>query len=248
MKNRKIDVYSLSENRQGWFTTDSEGRFVISIIPGNYILRFTDDDESQYSEKVTLNTGYNFIEIPAKVQAAKPNIYLYPEKTLTVAVGIGFPSGGEVTESIPEYGKGWAVTVETDGTVDGKYGFLFYEASTPNRYQMRRGWIVAKKDLHYFFSTNLSDYGFRGREIEDFTEYWIPRLTDFPYYVLYPQLEDEIEKTITLTVAPKPDSIRRLFYLAKGVESSDVNLEQPVVRSFSRKGFSILEWGVVFIP
>jgi hypothetical protein len=48
-----------------------------------------------------------------------------------------------VVQSEPEYSDGWQVTVEPDGTIDGRYGYLFYEAEVPRRYTPAGGWSVA---------------------------------------------------------------------------------------------------------
>lgn len=85
----------------------------------------------------------------------KPNIYLYPEKKTDIDLSISFPLGGNVYKSIPEYGNGWSVTVEPDGTIDGKYGYLFYESTHPDHYQYGKGWVVKKENLENFSGKTL---------------------------------------------------------------------------------------------
>jgi len=116
------------------------------------------------------------------IMVLKPNIYLYPEENAILSLSLTFPAGGRVTASIPDYRKGWLVSADTDGIINNRYEFLFYESEQPDVWQTNEGWIIAVVDLEQFFTANLSEYGFIGREIKDFTDYWIPRLKDFEYY------------------------------------------------------------------
>ena len=47
--------------------------------------------------------------------AYKPNIYIYPNEEIQLTITLSFPMGGEVVTSIPEYGTGWNITVDTSG-------------------------------------------------------------------------------------------------------------------------------------
>lgn len=231
----------------GCFTTDIAGRFIINLPAGDYKFQFTDMDMSQYDEAVT-TTGpgdYLDLRIPAQAQMAKPNIYLYPIEFTEVSVALGFPQGGFLTTSIPEYGDGWQVTVTPDGIIDGQYGYLFYEAQQADHYQYAEGWTVATAGLENFFRGNLAAYGFIGREIEDFIAWWIPRLTDGPCYDIYPQTRAEIDPFVTLDIEPAPDSLQRLFYATRPTGDCNEHLYAPVIAPFVRDGFTALEWGVV---
>ena len=174
----------------------------------------------------------------------KPNIYLYPTRKTRMTVSLDLPRGGKVTESIPAYPKKWKnIRVKPDGTINNKYDFLFYEADVPGDWQFEKGWSVAQKDLTFFFQTNLRNYGFNKKEIKDFTDWWIPRLKDYPYYEIYPQHTAKIESIIPLKINKEFDSLLRLFYFVDGVESKR-ELPEPVVPKFERDGFVVTEWGV----
>jgi len=179
----------------------------------------------------------------------KPNIYLYPEQTCNLTVSLEFPLGGRVITSDPGYGKGWSVSVDTNGLIDGKYGYLFYESIQPDKWQKREGWVIAKENLERFFRSNMAEYGFKGREIEDFTEYWLPRLNSSPYYTIYPQTGRIIENLIKLKISVQPNNVKRLYYLIDGVEQTPrVQPASPVIdNNFRRAGFYVTEWGVMLI-
>ena len=64
--------------------------------------------------------------------AAKPVIYLYPEKAGEVSVWLDYD--GELTCTYPAYEDGWHVIARPDGTLqnlkDGKeYSYLFWEGA-----------------------------------------------------------------------------------------------------------------------
>ncbi len=176
----------------------------------------------------------------------KPNIYLYPQQKEQLSVQLTFPQGGKVIKSIPEYKTGWNVTVDKNGLIDNQYTYLFYESVQPNIWQNTLGWMIEKDKLKAFFEQNLSDYGFKNNEISDFTEYWIPRFSKYNYYVICPQVKKEIEQVIKLNISKKPDNVLRLFYTVKGYDKKPtVELQQPAIDVFERKGFFVTEWGVI---
>ncbi len=209
------------------------GFLIISTIP--FQSCEPDDDEDDDVNCDTCHMVY------------KPNIYIYPKEITQLFVNIDFPIGGEIITSIPEYGTGWDVTVDTNGLIDNKYNYLFYESIQPDVWQLNEGWIVKRSDLKDFFDENMSNSGFFGEEIQDFTDYWIPRLTDSEYYALYPQNSMIIESVIALSFSKEPDNLLRLFYVVKGVNTmpSSKLTEPKIDKLFDRKGFFVVEWGVI---
>ena len=243
LSNTPIQVTDKDGKTVGCFTTDKDGRFVIDIPDGDYIFAFSDMDQMYYHHSVTIDSDYIELRILADAQDEKPNIYLYPEETTELDVTLGFPIGGFITTSIPEYGNGWHVTVEPDGTIDGELGYLFYESQNPDVFQYAEGWTIKNEDLENFFRNNMALYGFQGQEIEDFIDWWIPRL-DASCYDIFPQTAKEIDPVVTLDISPKPDSIQRLYYAIRRYEKCNEHLKTPAIEPFERNGFSALEWGV----
>lgn len=177
----------------------------------------------------------------------KPNIYLYPTETSQIRVNLSFPLGGKIITSIPDYGNGWTVDVDTSGIINKIFKNLFYESIQPNVWQLTEGWTIKRSELEIFFTDNLSKHRFYGREIKDFLDYWIPRLNDYEYYEIYPQESNIIETVIKLEISKTPDNILRLFYLIKGVnDNSNNKLNIPNEDfKFQRSGFYVTEWGVI---
>ena len=91
----------------------------------------------------------------------------------------------------------------------------------------------------------MADYGFYGQEIDDFIEYWVPRLDDHDYYSIYPQTVDLIREVIEITFSIQPENSLRLFYVIKGLDCNTNKLPEPKIDSFNREGYFAVEWGVI---
>lgn len=177
--------------------------------------------------------------------AYKPNIYIYPVRNTILNVTLKFPKGGHVIKSIPEYNTGWNINVSSFGVINNEYNYLFYESTQPDGWQKEKGWVVPKAQLPYFFQENMKAFGFNDKEIADFTEYWIPRLTDKKYYAIYPQVNEGINKLIQVNFSQTPDNVLRVFYFIKGINDNQIIEKYNINSTFKRTGFHVAEWGVV---
>lgn len=174
----------------------------------------------------------------------KPNIYIYPEYEINLTVTLGFPNGGEIIESIPEYNTGWNVNIQPSGLIDNQYHYLFYEAQIPELLQREFGWIVQGSQLDSFFTSNLQSMSFSAKEIKDFTDYWIPLLDANKKYLIYPQFNEELVDIIQIEISAKPENLIRVWYVIEEYKNN-MQIEEPAMPLFERQGFVILEWGVV---
>lgn len=184
-------------------------------------------------------------DIYAMQVLSKPNIYLYPETDTAVSVSLEFPSKGYVTVSDPEYGNGWNVSIKPDGTIDGEYRFLFYEADVPSFFQHSAGWRVDRGELEIFFRTDLSEVGFNDAEIEDFMEYWVERMISCDAYDIFPQTNIELDRRVILKIEPAPDLLVRYAYIASCADGPKLFPDPGPHRPVERTGFSVFEWGVI---
>lgn len=224
-------------------TADAQGRYGLGDLDaGDYGIDFV-YEEVPFTFTVTNGEGsdYEDLYFDDPDQAAKPNLYLYPQTTTWVDVVLGFPAGGAVTVSDPPYGDGWHVQVEPDGTIDGSYGYLFYEASVPQQLDTATGWLLDGGQLEAEWRALLADLGFQGAEIDDFVEYWVPRIEGWPWYAVYPQ---DPEPMVTLSIDPEPDSVLRFLPLVHPLPSP-IELTEPAVEPFTRDGFTAVEWGLL---
>jgi len=203
--------------------------------------------------------------------AGKPNIYLYPATEADINVWLAFVGGGRMTASEPEYIEGWDVTVTPEGKITayepvyfldpetgehwpipargepaGEYDYLFYEGELAGPGQLDYGWVVPREEIEPFFRETLAAYGFAGREIDDFVEFWAPRLSDYPLFAVYPQTAAEYEKLVSMSVFPAPDSVLRVIFTIRGLwEGAELTLTEPAIAPFERRGFTVVEWGVI---
>ncbi len=88
-------------------------------------------------------------------------------------------------------------------------------------------------------------YGFYGQEIQDYIDYWVPRLNAFFYYTICPQTNEIIDSVIDLSFSKQPNDVLRLFYVIQGYDYSPEMLIEPEIDSFSREFYFVVEWGVV---
>jgi hypothetical protein len=105
--------------------------------------------------------------------------------------------------------------------------------------------LIEKNKLESFFRINMAEYGFFGQEIDDFIDYWIPRLKDHDLYSIYPQGIDLISDVIRIDFSIQPDNLLRLFYLIEAQTGMDIDLQNPEIESFNRDGYFVTEWGVI---
>jgi len=216
---------SAEENPVHYYTDD--GAFIVCLTASN------ESGNDTMTDTVFVNW----------TRVEKPNIYLYPAENITVCVNLEFPQGGQVLTSVPEYHNEWCVFVEPSGRIDHTYDYLFYESIQPDIWQYEEGWCVKRESLEEFFMTNMGDYDFTEKEINDFIEYWIPLFVDHPYYAIYPQFTSRINEVIQLNFSIQPDRVFRLFYGVVGT-SEYKELPGPETNKIRRDGFAVVEWGV----
>lgn len=179
----------------------------------------------------------------------KPAVYLYPEKT--TAVNVQVEPQGPFTLTIPQYPwGGWDVTAMPDGTVihEGKtFPYLYWEASLPDELikEPTKGYVVAPKDMEKLFDTVLPQLGLNAKESKEFKEYWLKALPESPYYFVGVMPQNEVNELAPLNIEPKPDSVLRVTLYFKALDKKEY-VQPPVLSGFTRKGFTVTEWGGLF--
>jgi hypothetical protein len=175
----------------------------------------------------------------------KPVIYLYPTKEQQVSVKLNFD--GKLTCTYPTYKNGWNVTAFPDGKIinndDGKeYSYLYWEGETKDaKWDLSKGYVIKGEDTKDFLQEKLSQMGLTPKEYNEFIVYWLPLMQENKYNLITFQSE-AYEKTATLEISPKPDSILRVFMAFKPIKRP-INIKAPVIKPFERKGFTVVEWG-----
>ncbi len=179
-------------------------------------------------------------------EKAKPVIYLYPRTETEVSVAV-FPEGG-VTVSIPEMGAGWKVRARPDGTLveaatGVEYPYLFWESKDYGPpLTLTEGFVVGRGEMDAWMRDKLAYLGLVGREIDDFMEYWLPVVTEKDYAFIYFHPGERINREAPLSVVPAPDSVIRVYFEYKPLDSPISVIPQKLTRA-ARSGFSLIEWG-----
>ena len=231
------------------FTTSVNGYFNTDIPFGDYQIskNLLESCENVDFDVDSYYDDYAII-LPLPI-LPKPIIYLYPDEEIEISVELNFPYWGHVTASIPEYGTGWKnLKIEPTGKINKKYDYLFYESQNPELFQRNQGWIISQGQMEAFFIKNLAETGFEGQEIIDFIEYWIPRFTGYPYYTIYPQYKEQLDKMVELEFSVEPENLLRLFYVVEGREDNSIIIKEPHIPEFKREGFFVVEWGARIKP
>ena len=175
----------------------------------------------------------------------KPAIYLYPEKEATCNAKV--ITDGALTCTYPAHGAGgWRGFVAApDGTLtfpDGrKFYCLYWEGTTPTRWDFSKGYCVRGGETGEFLADILAKMGLSFREANEFIIYWLPKMQKNPYNVIAFQGECYSDSA-KLEIEPRPDSVLRVF-MAWKASDSPVDIAAPDITPFERKGFTVVEWG-----
>lgn len=239
-----VDDFYLKKYKPGdsTFVYNVSGAYENLSFGSNYyrfIAEFSDG-----TVKITNLTFY--LHSGGAAERAKPVIYLYPTKKQNIKVNV--KPEGPFTVTIPEIGKGWNVTATPDGRIyDRKtkqeYPYLFWEsADSGEPADMSEGFVVEGSEVASFFREKLSYIGLNEKEINDFLEFWEPKLSGSPYAFITFYSSERINSEAPLTVSPKPDSVIRVYFdyvlLDEAIEVREQTLEKG-----ERKGFTVTEWG-----
>lgn len=187
---------------------------------------------------------------PGMYAHCKPAVYLYPTENKLVNVRV-FPKG-ELTYTDPPYDKsaGWTVTANPNGILTTMSGqsipsnYLYYESKLLDKYIQKpeKGWVVQKSGLEDLFNRVLPKLGLNKKEETDFKEYWLTQLPDAQYYFV--GLVDKTQRDFLepLSVTPKPDTSIRFSFYFESLNTPKV-VEEPVIETPSRNGFTLVDWG-----
>lgn len=176
----------------------------------------------------------------------KPVIYLYPENKQQVSVKLSY--NGTLSASLPAYDKkigGWQVTAYPDGKIinaDGReYSYLFWDGLDNIKYDMSSGFVVKGADTVEFLRDSLSKMGLTPKEYNEFIVFWYPKMQENSYNLIH-FAGEEYTDNAKLEISPKPDSVQRVFMVWQGLDNP-ISVRPQDLKTFERKGFSVIEWG-----
>jgi hypothetical protein len=79
------------------------------------------------------------------------------------------------------------------------------------------------------------------KEYNEFIVYWLPKMEGNAYNLISFQGSDYTDHA-ELTIDPTPDSVLRVFMAWKSLDEP-VEVEPQDLPSFTRQGFTVVEWG-----
>ncbi len=187
-------------------------------------------------------------DIISPAECGKPVVYLYPQKPMNIDVNV-FPGNG-ISFSDPEIGNGWKVFSDEQSNIknlaDGKtYPYLFWEGAGDVYYKIpEQGFVVASGELNDFFDEKLAKLGLISKEINDFKEFWIPKMQEEkkPYYFVTFLSKRYIDTLAPLSVSPQPDSVIRVLMDFQGLDRAE-KVSELKITTPERNGFTVVEWG-----
>ena len=173
----------------------------------------------------------------------KPVIYLYPEQETEVEVQLDYE--GTLVCTYPEYNNRWKVVAQPDGTLidetGNTYSYLFWEGNTDATYDFSKGFVVKGSETAAFLEEKLEELGLNAKEANEFIVYWLPKMQENKYNLITFQT-DTYTDAAKLHITPEPDSVLRVFMAYKELEKP-IEIEEPAIAPFERKGFTVVEWG-----
>lgn len=174
----------------------------------------------------------------------KPVIYLYPEVASEIEIKLDYD--GDLIFTYPKYEGAWNVLANSDGTIfdldDGReYSYLFWEGKSDFIWNIEEGFVVEGIKTLEFLQEKLEYMGLNAKEYNEFIVYWLPRMQENKYNLIY-FAKEEYEDIAKLNIKPKPDSILRVFMVYKALDNP-IDIPEQELDSFNRKGFSVIEWG-----
>jgi hypothetical protein len=101
--------------------------------------------------------------------------------------------------------------------------------------------VIEGKDTTEFLQEKLEYMGLTPSEYNEFIVYWMPRMEDNKYNLIY-FAEDEYESLAKLTIEPEPDNIIRVLMVFKALDNP-INIEEQELKPNERSGFTVVEWG-----
>lgn len=196
-----------------------------------------------FSPGNTLTTWDNAARGMQNPTTGKPVIYLYPTAPTRCFVTLGYDG---LIATAPEYDGGWDVTAYPDGrlvnTADGaEYPYLYWDGGKRVAWDFSAGFCVPRAGLEAFLREKLPYLGLIPSEYEEFIAYWLPRMDEYPYYVIT-FAGEQYERLAPLSVTPAPDSALRVHMVFAGSDVFRVIAPQALTR-FARNGFAVVEWG-----
>ncbi len=192
--------------------------------------------------KLGLEKGNSYYNV------GKPALYLYPKEKTELSIELDFK--GVLGTTFPLYKNRWEIIADPNGEIENKsdkrkYNYLFWEgdyAFPKEHFDYKDGFVVKNENLVDFFISKLSHIGLNNTEINDFIVYWLPQLEKNDINFIHFWINDNIDNSSFLNITPNPETTIVVYFEFKRVDKQ-FKIQEQVLPSFERKGFTMVEWG-----
>jgi hypothetical protein len=262
-QNNNIDLIDFNENIIHTYLTLNDNLYFHSMLSGYYTENGKDGfyvvigDTTLGNNDDGFSKGYELYYNPdtgasGKIDTeiggyAKPVLYLYPTKNNT-KVEISFAHPEYLTTTYPQYIDKWVVTANKDGSLYDQnkryYYGLYWEEMASKKVSFKSGFYVTKANAINFLEDKLNKIGLTEREANEFIMYWLPILEKNQKSLVYFELTSSREEFNKLNIKPAPDSLLRVAIHVKKVNKK-TDIKEEILPKFTRKGFTVVEWGGV---
>lgn len=125
---------------------------------------------------------------------------------------------------------------------DGReYSYLYWEGRSKEEWEMSEGFVVKGEDTKEFLQEKLEYMGLTAKEYNEFIVYWLPKLQENKYNLIY-FAGEEYDENAKLEITPTPDSILRVMMVYKPLDKP-IEIKEQKLEKWERKGFAVVEWG-----
>lgn len=179
-------------------------------------------------------------------EMCKPVVYFYSPEEKDIAFDVD-PVGG-FTHTDPRHDNGWLIHISdhggfTDNRTGKYYESLLWEGIALDYSVPEKGWVISRDELDGFFEEKLTAFGLNEKEKNDFMEYWLERLDEYPFYRLSFMDRYQFDQLAPLSFSENPDNIIRVMLIANGENDRYDMEEQKLDVNVNRDGFTVVEWG-----
>lgn len=257
----KIIGNTINENQPIYSLKDKSHSILKSFYEKNYSIRFKNVNDGtiipydKYISKIPfffwkdpfgrklvfINTELYF----PPVCGAKPVIYLYSAKKQEIEVKIN--TSKKSFTSYPEYNNGWRVISDSKSNIfdlNSKLNvpYLFWEDLLIYN-PPKQGFVETKENISNFLDEKLTFIGLNRKEINDFKDFWLPKMQEKPYYFITFLQTKRMNTLAPLEITPEPDNIIRIFMHFEGLDDKIEVAPLVLENMVKRDGFTVIEWG-----
>ncbi len=225
------------------------------LTKAGFIPNFTDSELLCHWEKEVILDDYKNNRYWSKKvyndiwPDVKPLIYLYPQQKQKIKVELNYK--WKIIADYPKYDKkikGWEVEVYPDSKIIdlrdwNEYSYLFWEwiPDLKRNWNLEEWFVVKWEKSREFLREKLEYLWLTPKEYNEFIVFWYPKMMNNKYNLIHFATE-EYTKTAPLKITPEPDSMLRVFMIMKSLEEK-IEIKTQKLKSFKRKGFTVIEWG-----